>query len=544
MERKVRERAMPGTGNRIGTCLVACLLLLAFGCAQPRVVTAAETPNVQRSTLPFKRCIGYWPTSYDDAYQRQAFGILKSGAQIACIQIDDWADPDDNKQKKQVLDAWLDRARKEGMQTYIAIEPFNGDRTAVRLPKGWKGPAPNVGDKKWQELYRSYILGLVKRHRPDYLNPAVESNMYYGNHPEDWENFRAFFSSLYREVKAVNAATRVFSSYQYEVLRGEFAGKKSSPQWELFDRKALQQDLVSITTYPNFLKPPYDADGVPADYFQDLKGRSKLPLFVAEVGFYSGGDIRPASTPNNQARFIRRLPDLFAGLNVDTVCWINIADLPDIPALAPLKKILPQFFSLGLFDDRLKAKPSWDAWMTMKSGATGKASPLLKKVSAGQAAQAAPPAQAAPAIDLAAFLGLGSTLSADVKGSAGAQELVWRYRFSTDPLAMLVHPSVSLPKTAQGLDVRLRSQQQTTVAVVLEESGGARYEARLTLPAGTDGAHRLPWENFTLQKETRDKDNRLDVDQVTKMVLLDLSGFFGKKGENEIRINGLQAIAQ
>ena len=539
MEWKNRKQALPNTKedsfiiccSRFGICLLIWLLLSTTGCAEQQRVTVTEIPNIPRSTLPFKRGIGYWPTNYDDAFQKQVFSIFKRGAQIACIQIDDWQDRDENKRKHDILASWLDHARKEGLQTYIAVEPFNGDRSAVRLPKGWKGPAPNVGDRKWQALFQSYILDLVKRQRPNYLNMAVEANMYYRHHPEDWDNFRSFFHNLYREVKAVSPATRVFSSYQYEVLRGAFAGQTFASQWELFGRKELQQDLVGITSYPNFLKSPYDADAVPADYFHDLKGRTELPLFIAEVGFYSSGDVRPASTPDNQARFIRRLPNLFSGLNVEAVCWINMTDLPDIPALAPLKKILPQFFSLGLFDDRLRVKPAWEAWLTMKPGPVAPVSSREQKVTKEQVAST---------INLDGIIGIGSTLSTEVQGVAGAQELVWRYRFSTNPLAMLVHPSVSIPKAAQGIQLRLWSRQPTTVAIVLEESAGARYEARLTISEGAANTNKLLWQNFTLQKETRDDNNRLDIGKVTKLVLLDLSGFLGKKGENELRINSLQ----
>ena len=542
MEWNNRKQDLPNTirgcftfcCSLIGIYLLIGLLLSTTGCAEQQPVTVDKIPNIPRSTLPFKRGIGYWPTNYGDTFQQQVFSILKRGAQIACIQLDDWQDPDENRRKHDIIAAWLNRARKEGLQTYIAVEPFNGDRSAVRLPKGWKGAAPNVGDRQWQALFQSYILDLVNRYRPDYLNMAVEANMYYRHHPEDWENFRSFFYNLYREVKAVSPTTRVFSSYQYEVLRGAFAGQTFASQWELFGGKALQQDLVGISSYPYFLKPPYDADAVPGDYFHDLKGRTKLPLFIAEVGFYSAGDVRPASTRDNQARFIRRLPNLFSDLNVEAVCWISITDLPDIPALAPLKKILPQFFSFGLFDDRLRVKPAWEAWLTMNSGPVARVSSPQQKLSAEQVAST---------INLNGFLGIGSsTLSTEVQGTAGAQELVWRYRFSTNPLAMLVHPSVSLPTAVQGIEVRLWSRQQTTVALVIEESAGARYEARLTLSARGANTNRLLWQNFTVQKETRDNNGRLDLDQVTKLILIDLSGFLGKKGENELRINSLQLI--
>jgi hypothetical protein len=159
------------------------------------------------------------------------------------------------------------------------------------------------------------------------------------------------------------------------VLQGAFAGGKTSSQWELLAEKAPDQDLVAISSYPKFLNPPYEANLLPRDYFDPLAARSNLPIFIAEIGWYSSEDVKPASSPDNQAALVARLPELCAGKNIEAVCWISLCDLKHLPQLKQLEKSLPQFFSLALHDDQLNPKPAWRAWQALHPPAQNKVQP-------------------------------------------------------------------------------------------------------------------------------------------------------------------------
>lgn len=487
--------------------------------------------------LPFKRGIGYWPIDYSRSFQERVFKRLLEGAEIAYVQFDDWHRPVEQKAKNDALHRWLDRAGQAGLLKYVAIEPFNGDRSQVRVPPKWKRSVDSVSDPQWREAYRQFVLQVVRHHKPHYLNIAVEANMYYRNRPDDYDSFRRLFNSLYQEIKRVSLETKVFSSYQYEYLIGQFGSQPTKTQWELLGAKALTQDMLGISTYPLFLKSRYDAQTIPTNYFQPLKEKTNLPIFVAEIGFYSSTQVQPISSPENQTKFIRRLPELFQGMNVEALCWISLYDLPDIPALAPLKKVFPHFFSLGLLDDRLSEKGAWQAWKFMAPpGASAERPPEVQKIADVRQDQ----------FPLEGFMGLGSSetvqLSQRPDPETGSRALSWRYAFSTSPLPMIVKLSPAISESYAGLLLKLRSQKDASLAIILEESGGARYEVRRVLKAKTPQSHRIRWEDFTLQKGTRDSNQRLDLAQISKFILLDISAFMGKRGKNTIAIHEIKYL--
>lgn len=343
---------------------VATLLVIGAACAVPRAEPASSKPP---TPLNVKRGIGFWPTDSSPAYVEGAFSMLLKGAEIAAVQKWDPFDRRENAAPNALFDHWLDRAAGAGLAKYVALEPFDEERKALRLPDEWRGGAPDLSNPVWQAAYREKVVQIAQRHHPEYLNVAVEANMYYQHHPEDWEAFRDLMRSLRDAVKQVAPSTKVFCSYQYEVLQGIFPGKSPRAQWELLAEQAVEQDLLGISSYPLFLTVPYEPLRVQATYFQDLAARSRLPVFVAEIGWYSSPNVEPASSAGGQAAFVARLPELFSGLNVEAVCWISLCDLKRVLALRTLEKNLPQFFSLALLDERLQPKPAWDVWCALRA---------------------------------------------------------------------------------------------------------------------------------------------------------------------------------
>ncbi len=314
----------------------------------------------------FMRGAGFWPTDGAESYLNTAFGHLMKGTDIACVQRTEPFEDVTKDFAPIVHDWWLKRARAAGLKTCISFEAFDGDRSGLRVPKDWTGAKPGLANTAWQAAYRKLVLDTAKRYKPDYFNIAVEANMHYRYHPEDWETFRVFFASLRREIKELSPGTKVFCSYQFEILRGRFTGENSAPQWELLGEKAVEQDVLALSSYPLFRDGAYAVGELADDYFQSLsKYTTDLPLFFSELGWYSAGDVRPQSSPASQAAFIARIPELLHGLDVEAVCWISLCDLRRIPALKPLEESFPEFFSLGLLDSELEPKPGWAAWQAL-----------------------------------------------------------------------------------------------------------------------------------------------------------------------------------
>jgi hypothetical protein len=485
--------------------------------------------------MPFKRGLGFWPSSYQPDFLQNAFTRMIEGAEIAMIQIDDWhEEPGNWHDKLDIFDAWLTVARKNGMELYIAFEPFNGDRTEPRAPYTIEEQHIAVSDPRWQSAYTAYIMNLVERYTPEYCNVGVEINMHYASNPTSYFEFLTFFETLYARIKHVSPQTKVFNSYQFEFLNGTFMGHQAKPQWELLTRHNLKGDVLGIASYPRFLTTPYDANSIPDDYFSVLRQHCELPIFIAEIGFYSGNDVSPKSSLIKQAQFVQRLPELLEGLTVEGVCWVSATDLHDIPALAPLKALVPHFFTLGLLTEHVEPKPSWAVW-------TGeRLEDALSIAGSQEDAFTTPQNTQIPFMALKGFAGIGSSLRTTIKENASntGTELLWHYTFSRDPLAMLLHLSPGIPPASTGVSFAIDAKTSTHIAVVFEETHGARYETRRAVQQGANIVN-IVWRELTLTEDTEDANASFDVQDISKVIMLDLSGFFGKAGENTLTLHSI-----
>ncbi|MGQ0552744.1 MAG: O-antigen ligase family protein [Planctomycetota bacterium] len=369
----VWEPAAPTTDEPrwpgFGAVLLLSGLVAGAGCsgATDSAAPAARVPPAQ---LDAPRGLGYWPSDYSDEALHAALTRLREGAEIATVQLPAFAN---EPPRLAHLEHWLDEARAAGLALHLALEPFDDARRAPRQPPS---AAPLCADPAWQAAFRAEVLALAARHQPEYLNLGVEANLYLAAQPEDARAFLALCRALREELAALSPATQAFCSLQYEVLAGRGAGIgwPGAAQWPLLDELLLGQELLALSSYPLYLESPYRAERVPAGHFDELRhwlaGRSAegspaLRVLLAEIGFYSSPEVTPASSLEEQARFVRRLPELLAGLPLEAVCWVSLVDLRDQPSLAALRASAPQHFSLALLDAAQQPKPAWQEWLAL-----------------------------------------------------------------------------------------------------------------------------------------------------------------------------------
>ncbi len=304
--------------------------------------------------------IGFWPTNIEPEYLDAWFAMIKDVSDILVIQKGDMFDDlkTDQNYNTFVLDAWFDRAGGK-YKKYVGLEPFSGDRKQLDTPPGWTGRNPPlIFDEAWQEKYLEVVMRNVQRHKPDYLNPCVEVNMWYGFvSPEEWEAFRELYVRMYDQVKAVSSHTKVFCSLQYELLSGKiFYG--SDAQWELLDdpEKALpKQDFFGVSSYPF-------GDPVEKTWYDGLRERELPPIFIAETGFIGSDPKYPMylAEQEKQKKYIEQLPRLYEDLDINTVLWITLAD-PD-PKVAKFPEELEWISVQGLVHTDLEPKLGFEAW--------------------------------------------------------------------------------------------------------------------------------------------------------------------------------------
>ena len=483
--------------------------------------------------------IGFWPTDYSPDYINANFTALLESAEIAMVQ-PEWT-ISSNPSLYKIIDSWLRRSKNAGLKTYIAVECFNGERKAILNHKGEKNVT--FADNKFRSAYRDWIIKTVQEYKPHYLNIAVEVNMYLQTYPEETENFISLYKQIYKDVKKISPETKIFTSFQYEVLKGIFLGKKKDPQWHLLKRFDPLQDLIGISSYPKFGIAPYDPSKLPLDYYYDLKQYSSRPLFFAEVGWYSSESVSPSSSDKKQANFIRKMVQMTEPLDLEAFIWIGLRDLKDIPALGELKKTIPQFFSLGLQRTGGEGKEAWSVWKRLKTGEDIRidnqrpSEPTnLKSV----------PLDRQPLVHLSFdsgvenFLGVGTTTALGVikkrrQVREGTGALKWDYSIKTEPLPALLRQGISI-ENGTGLRFWLKTRNPTMIAVVLMDRDGTRYEHRLNIKNIDWHMYHIPFSDFS----RAEGEGKLEPAKVEKLLFIDIYGFAGGKGKNTIWLDELR----
>lgn len=110
----------------------------------------------------------------------------------------------------------------------------------------------------------------------------------------------------------------------------------------------------------------------------------------------------------------------------------------------------------------------------------------------------------------------------------------WYYRFEyTLPGGTLVAwlKPVRLGQLAEttALHLSVRADRQLPLVVSVEEKGKGRYSQQIEALAGDQWAKLdLAWDGFTLEKDSKDEDGKLDPDQITSVTIADPSGLAGR----------------
>jgi hypothetical protein len=200
------------------------------------------------------------------------------------------------------------------------------------------------------------IVSFAKRERPPYLAIGNEINFSYP-HAEERDIVVEFFKSTAKRVKEVSPQTRVFPVFQLEWMKGLrgglFGGKDdaNATDWDLIGRFP-DADLIAFTSYPALAyKNPED---VPADYYSEIAKHTSKPIAFTEIGWLRVGPRAAGweSSAEEQATFIKRIPDLFSAIKPAFVIWPFLFD----------QAIGPPFEHMGLLPPASSTSPGWEAW--------------------------------------------------------------------------------------------------------------------------------------------------------------------------------------
>ena len=248
--------------------------------------------------------------------------------------------------------------RAKGLTVVVTVDVTDGlDRSAeapdlVALGRSISEPAV-------QQVYRDYVRALVSAIHPEYLGLAAETNLIRGAAPPSvyaavlqMANAAAADVSgmppprprLYVSVQADEGWGRLLHGNVYQGVEKDFQ-----------DFPFMQ--ALAISSYPYFVFS--DPGDIPLDYYTRLANGRSLPVLVVEGGWTSGTVGAVQSSPDKQARYLRRQEQLLDAAKAVAVFQLTYSDLDlsNFPSQPP-GSILPLFAQLGIVDTRLQPKPA------------------------------------------------------------------------------------------------------------------------------------------------------------------------------------------
>jgi hypothetical protein len=239
---------------------------------------------------------------------------------------------------------------QRGVPLVATLEPANGlDRGAESAALVALGRS--ITEPALQRVYREYVAAFDSIVRPDYLVIAVETNLIRAaSTPSVYAALVTMSNAAAAERRAAGSTTKLMVSVQVDVAWGRLPGGNGSFVGIARDRTDFPFiDVLGLSSYP-YLAGFRTPEEIPLDYYSRLTADAPLPMIVTEGGWSSGSVPNVTSSPDLQARYIRRQMQLADAAKLLGVFQITFTDLDVATYNLPPGSILPLFAQLGLVD--------------------------------------------------------------------------------------------------------------------------------------------------------------------------------------------------
>jgi hypothetical protein len=342
-------------------------LMLLFGCA-----ASTDPPASAGGTRTYRMGFSAIPPRLSTAEVLRTADEMSKHADAALMVLDiPWAALlADTSAALLVRRDQLQLARlltQRGVPLVVQLEPANGlDRAAesaalVALGRSITEPAV-------QRVYREYVAAFDSIVRPDYLLLAVETNLIRAASKANvYAALVTMSNAAAAERRAAGSTTKLMVSVQVDVAWGRLPGAGGSFVGIARDRADFPfVDVLGLSSYP-YLAGFTSPEDIPLDYYARLTAGEPVPMIVTEGGWSSGSVASMTSSPEVQARYIRRQMQLADAAKLLGVFQITFTDLDVTTYNLPPGSILPLFAQLGLVDANYRAKPALAVWDSVMS---------------------------------------------------------------------------------------------------------------------------------------------------------------------------------
>lgn len=231
----------------------------------------------------------------------------------------------------------------------------------------------SIAEPAVQRAYREFVVAFDSIVRPDWLGLAMETNLIrLAAKPAVYAAVVTMANAAAADLRAAGSPTPLMVSVQVETAWGRLAGAGGGVfvgvQRDRMDFPFVQ--VLGLSSYP-YLGGFATPEQIPLDYYARIAGGWAVPMMVVEGGWSSGSVPGVPSSPELQARWIRRQMQLADEAKLTGVYQITFTDLDLSSFPVPSGSILPLFAQLGLVDTAYRAKPAlvvWDSVLAVRLG--------------------------------------------------------------------------------------------------------------------------------------------------------------------------------
>lgn len=352
-------------------------LLLLITCLSFIGTAKAESPHA-----PY---LGFTPCPSDLTFEAldQAYAFIEKNGNIISHHFDNgvpWQEALDKTQyPKHLREDWKWRLSKTPKQhkIFLSVTPLNFNRDSkspywgensdnLPLPKSWQNKPLNHPNVK--KAFLNYTLKAVKTFKPDFLAIGIEANILITHRPDLWDSYLELNKHVYLNVKKQYPDLPIFTTVQYEHLRGIEDTSKKNAHLQIPAVKQLlkHSDYMALSTYRYGDLHP----NLPTEDFFDLAFTFMKPIAIAECGAISQTTkvmgITLTSDEKNQDEFIKMILKNAQRHNFKFVInWVPIDFDPLVKKLPKeAREIAKAWVHTGLFTYDGKEKRALTTWQS------------------------------------------------------------------------------------------------------------------------------------------------------------------------------------
>lgn len=348
-------------------------LCLRLSCLVAAGVLLAACSNAQGSPPPSVGGLvkGYgisplgFPSDYSNlpAFLEEVGNLPNGGVMFNGAWRKDVANGSDAGEIPSAATLVVEQSKVHGYTPIIVFGWRSEDSLHIGVPAN---PANDWANQEARTLFKQMLVDFASAYHPPYLFLGNESDAYFIDVPEDYQNWIAFYNETYDAIKAVSPETMVGPIFQYERMSGQGAFSQwTTPHWGALTSHDLERiDILGITMYPwlNVVTPAQ----VPNNYLAPLlEIIGDKPIAITETGWPGdplGLPVPWEATLDAQLLFVERLEGILQGANIHMLNWLHLYQI----AVSPESTDFAEFASISLRDVEGNKRPIYDAWVNFQ----------------------------------------------------------------------------------------------------------------------------------------------------------------------------------